>query len=371
MERQGSIASLILAAALALGACNGVRSRNGAAGDLEVTTELDLSTTRPREGVLATVVFRIKNASENYIVLRDLTYLADPALKESASAAATWQFEQEGKLTDMREGNEYKYDRRATDPSGRKLTTPPLFNSGLLVPTESITVRTRLRLLSFPKFFQILYFELPFEKVRSDVYFETRQERQIRYRMLIGDELRDRLLPDPKVDAKGHRIVLYPFAERVEPSAKIKPIKVESDLQHRAFSLADAVRKSGGAPAEQFTYSASLDAWVLKRGLEFSLVTSQAETPLPLLRQMDRTFYFIDSMGMSKIEIELQNDAVASVMQLEKKYAVVRQKQGGQTRYFLFLAPGDLLKFLADARSAKMAIDVDMTSDGGRLRLLQ
>ena len=368
MERQGPLAALILL--LALGSCTPGKPREGGgdSGELEVTPEfVDLSTSRLREGDLVTLAFRIRNATRNYVILRDLTYLADPDLKESASAAASWQFGMAGKLTYAPAANEWAYDR--TD---RRKQTAALFNSGLLVPTETVTVRTRIRLLSMPKYFQVLYFELPFDKVRSDVHFEARQDREIRYRVLIGEELRVRLTPDPKTDGMSHRTVLYPFAERVEPTAKIKPLKVEAELQARPFSLLDAVRKSGGAAAEQYTYCASLDAWILKRGAAFSMVTPAAVVPLPLLRQMDRTFFFIDSLGVGKIEVELGDDAVASIMQLQLKYPVVVSKLPKETKYFLFLAASDLPKFLAGARSSDLAIDVEMTADGGgRLRVVR
>jgi len=366
MERRGPFAALILAAAL--GACTpvGPRDGGGPAGDVEVATELDIPTLKPREGELATVIFRIRNATRNYLVLRDLTYLADPDLKESASAAASWQFGMTGKITFAPDANEWSYDR--TDKTRQ---TAALFNSGLIAPTETVTVRTRIRLLSMPKNFQLLYFELPFDKVRSDVYFEARQNREIRYRALIGEELRTRLTPDPRTELSSHRTVLYPFAERVEPTAKIKSLRVDAELHPRSFSLLEAVRRSGGAPAEQYTCCSSLDAWILKRGAAFSMVTPAGTTALPLLRQMDRTFYFIDSMGVGKIEVELQNDGIASIFQLEKKYPIVVNKTPRETRYFLFLTATDLVRFFGDARTAKLAIDVEMTADGGgRLRVV-
>jgi hypothetical protein len=360
MGRNNALAALAILA-LAGPSCNGPgpKSRPGA-GEVEVTTTLDITSTRPREGELATVEFRIRNNSQNYVILRDLTYLADPALKESASAAASWQYGQPGKLTYDPDGNEWTYDRsRKTD------RTAALFSSGLLVPTETVTVRTRIRLLGMPKYFQLLYFELPLDKIRSDVYFEARKDREIRYRMLVGQDLKDRLLPNPSQETSNHRTVLYPFAEKVQPSALIKPLKVEADLQPRAFSLADALKKTGGAPAELYTYCVSLEGWVLKRGAEFTLVTPKAVIPLPLLRQMDRTFYFIDHLGVGKIEIQLRNDEVASVMQLQLKYPVVREKREGETRYFLFLNVPDLPRFFGEVKRASMAIDVEMTPEGG------
>jgi hypothetical protein len=373
MAKQRPLAALILALALPSCAAPARRPGDGPRGDLEVTSHLEIATSQPREGDLATVSFMIRNSTNNYVLLRDLTVLADPELNESASAAATWQFGQEGKLTYVPDANEWKFERpRKGAPGDKPQITAPLYNSALLVPTESITVRTRFRLLRMPKLFQLLYFELSLDKVRSDVYFEARQDREVRYRAFIGDELKARLIADPKVDVSSHRTVLYPFAERVEPSAKIMPLKVEVDLRPRTFPLAEAVRKSGGAAVDQYTYCSALEAWVLKRGAAFSFVTASAVTPLPVLRQMDRTFYFIDHRGVEKIEVGLQNDAVASIMQLEKKWTVVVNKLPRETKYFLFISSSDLMKFFADVRSANLVLDVEMTPDGGgRLWLLR
>jgi hypothetical protein len=332
----------------------------GTPGELEVRSSLELQTAVAQEGDLATAVFHIENHTSNYILLRDLTYLADPQLQESASAAASWQLSQAGRLTYDSDGNEWTFDRnRKAD------RTASIFNTGLLVPGEGITIRTKFRLLSMPKYFQLLYFELPLERVRGEVYFEARQDREIRYRALVGQDLKSRLLPNPNSNVAGHRTVLFPFAERVQPSASIKPIKIESTLRPRSFSLADAIRRWGQGPADQHTYSSSLEGWILKRGAEFALVTRSTILPLPLLRQMDRTFYFIDSQEVGKIEIELQDDAVASVMQLELKYTVVKDKQPSRTRYCLFLPVSELPKFLGAVRGAQMAIDVEMTPEGG------
>src|SRR5437773_2099159 len=195
MARQGALAALTLAAALAAPSCTGTGPK-GPPSEVQVTTTLDIAATVPWEGDLATVAFTIRNSTKNYVILRDLTYFADPALKETASAAATWQYGQAGKLTFSADGNEWTYDRSKKGDS-----TPALFNSGLLCPTEAITVRTRIRLLGLPKYFQLLYFELPLDKIRSDVYFEARKDREIRYRALIGMDLAARLTPEPGTEA--------------------------------------------------------------------------------------------------------------------------------------------------------------------------
>jgi hypothetical protein len=49
----------------------------------------------------------------------------------------------------------------------------------------------------------------------------------------------------------------------------------------------------------------------------------------------------------------------------------VREKRGGETSYFLFLNVPDLPRFFGEVKSASMAVDVEMTPEGGgRLHVL-
>jgi hypothetical protein len=339
-------------------------------GDLEVTTSLDPPTLKPREGDLATVVFQIRNGTSEAVILRDLTYLADPKLGEVASAAASWQFSMPGRIEYRKEIDEWVYERGRPPKDGVR---PPLFNSGLLLPAESVSVRTRLRLLGMPKSFQVLYFPVNRSLLEREVYWETRLEREVRYRLLFGGALDARLIPGTGVERGGHRIVLFPFAERpASRGARIKVLQVAAALAPRDFSLADAVKRSGGRAPDQYTFSTVLDAWILRREQAWSLVTPVAATVLPELRQMDRIFYHLDDLGRSRAQVELEDDGVASPLAFRKGWSVLPDGKEGKTRYYVFLNPQDLPRFFEDLRGLDFILDVEMSPEGGgRLKVVK
>jgi hypothetical protein len=365
MARRGFGAALT--AALLLAACRGTGAPpSPPEAGLVVATELETSTSRPREGDLATAVFRLRNAGRNLVVLRDLTCLADPELGEAASAVATWQFAMPGHLEYRPSSDEWVYDRGRPAPEGRR---PLVFNSGLLLPGESITVRARLRLLGLPRLFHVLYFELPPGEAWRRIYWEDRRDREVRYRTLVGQEFERRMAPSPETDRAGHRRVIFPYAEAlVLPNALLKVIRIDATLEPRRFSLAEAAGRIGGPP-DQYTYSTFLDGWVLRRGDRFWWVTPSAALPLPEIRQMDRVFHVLDDSGRGKLQIELRGDSVASTFQREKKYTLVSQSRDGRTRYSTFLSPGEFPKLLEDVRSLGLVLDVEFAADGGILQV--
>jgi hypothetical protein len=96
MARQGALAALILV----LAACGPHRSsdKGGAgpdkkqSGELDVTVEVEAAGASPREGELATVIFKIHNGTANVLVLRDLSLPRDLMMVGSSGAVMTWQF---------------------------------------------------------------------------------------------------------------------------------------------------------------------------------------------------------------------------------------------------------------------------------------
>ncbi len=370
MERPRAFAALTLA--LFLGACGAppLRGKGGGgspddpplSGELEVDTTLDSSTLKPREGDLATLTFRIRNGTREPLVLRDLTYLADPKLGEVASAAASWQFSMPGSVEYRKQVDEWTYDRARAPSDGKR---PRIFSSGLLLSTETVTVRTRLRLLGMPKSFQILYFPQTRSDLERQVYWESRAERDVRYRLLYGNALDAKLLPGSSIDRGGHRVVVFPFAETTDARARMKVLQVSAELQPRAFSFPDAVRKSGGRAPDQYTFSTALDAWVFRRDQGWWLVSPASVSPLPELRQMDRIFYHIDDLGTAKAQVELEDDSVASPLAFRKSWSVLPDRKEGRTRYYVFLNAPDLPRFLEDVRALDFALDVEITPEGG------
>jgi hypothetical protein len=341
--------SRLLGLAAILAASCRTADRPAAAGDLQVTVTLESSSLRPREGDLAVVAFRFRNATDRTVVLKDLSFAAPPG------PVMTWQFAQSGLLQYQADRDDWLYDRRHASDRPR-----PVFNSGLLVPGEEVTIRTRLRLLGLPKDLSLAWFELSRADLTQMVYFETRVDRETRYRRLVGDELNRATAAESRTDAAGHRVVIFPHAEQVVSTAKRRAVRVEGSLEPRSFGLAAAVRKAGFPSADEHSYASGLDGWVLRRGDEFRLVTSSAVTPLPRLRQMERVFHLVDAAGVGKVEVEFLRETKSV---FSEKHRIVADPRKG--RYFAFIPSGDILPFLGEVREAGLTVDAEATPEGG------
>jgi hypothetical protein len=278
-------------------------------------------------------------------------------------------------LTYLPDRDDWLYDR-----SKRSDTRRPVFNSGLLVPKESLTLRARVRLLEMPIDFQFTYFELTEDELRRKVYFEKREDKLIRYQHLVGRELADALTPSLRTDAGGHRIVIFPHAEPVANNALLKTFRFQSPLKPRLFSKEQAARIAGaGAPRRGgYTFSTVLDGWVFPKNQGHVLVTPAGVTELPELKNVERTFYLVDTTGTSKVEVELRAHSAATALS-ELRYPLVRQEKEvpvskdvkeKRTLYYLFLAPDQLAKLFADLRTLKLVVDVEYGEGGGRLQIL-
>jgi hypothetical protein len=334
-----------------------------------VAHEIDASALKPREGELATILFRVRNGTGNVIVLRDLLLLRDFMLPGSAAAVASWQFSQPGLLTLSPEKGEWTYDRRKAGPRR------PVFNSGCLMPKEGIVVRARVRLLDMPKDFQFTYYELTEEDVRRKLYFEVRQDREVKYRLLFGKELEGARLASPKVDAESHRLVVYPHADPQLSRPLQKSVRVDAELQPRPFTLAQAARRIGAAvpPREQYTWSSAYEAWALRTADGISLVGPASVRPLPEIRHLERFFYYVDAIGLGKLQVEIHGNALVQTLQERKLPLVTQQRHhvspGGvpqvETDYFLFMTAAELPRFLDLARELKLTLDANLTAEGG------
>jgi hypothetical protein len=373
MARHGAIAVLTFA----LGACASSGTRPGEAkktgsGELDVGVEVETLGSSPREGDLATVIFRIHNGSSNVLVLRDLAQPRDLMQSGSSAGVITWQFAQAGLLTYSAERDEWAYEK------GRRADTPrPVFNSGLLVADETLVVRAQVRLLEMPMDFQFSYFELTLDEVRRKVYFETRENKVLRYRTLVGRELQAQLVPSIRSEEAGHRFVVFPHAEPVLSNPLLKTFRLEQPLRPRTFSLDQAARKTGVPKPGRgdYTYSTVFDAWVLPKDQGHVLVTPVSVLPLPELRQMERIFHFIDTIVPEKVTIELRAHSAASALgelkyrlvKDEKEVPVSREVKEKRVIYYLYLTAEQCPKFLADLKALKLALDVEYRDGHGYL----
>ena len=370
----------LLALVLAAGACSSPGSSKPAApaaGEIEVTSEIENLAVTPREGDLVTLYFRVSNRTANPVILRDLSQPVDLMLSGSSGAVATWQYSQSGLLTYVPDLDEWVYDK-----SKRADVPRPVFNSGLLVPGESLSLRTRVRLLSMPMDFQFSYFELSKDDLRRKVYFEKRLEKEktVRYRLLVGRDLDEALTPSQRTEVGGQRFVVFPHAEPVANTPLLKTYRFQSPLKPRLFGKEQAARQAGldGPRQGSYTYSTVFDGWILTKGAGHVLVTPSGVAELPELRNVERIFYLLDTAGTSKIEIELRAHSAASALS-ELRYPVVKQekdvpltKEVKEKRmfYYLFLTSDQLPRLFADLRKLKLVVDVEYGDGGGRLQIL-
>lgn len=376
MKSRAVLLSLILAA----GACSSTGTGKpvaSAAGEIDITAEIENLAVTPREGDLVTLLFHVINNTGSTVILRDLSQPIDLMLSGSTGAVATWQYAQAGLLTYLPDQDEWIYDK-----SKRSDVRRPVFNSGLLVPKESLALRTRVRLLEMPIDFQFTYFELTPDELRRKVYFERRDEKDklVHYRLLVGRDLADAMTPSLRTEVGGQRFVIFPHAEPVANTALLKTFRFQTPLKPRLFTKEQAARLAGvEAPRKGgYTYSTLFDGWVLPKASGHVLVTPSGVTELPEVRNVERTFYLLDTAGTGKVEIELRAHSAASALG-ELRYPLVRQEKEvpltkevkeKKTFYFLFLTPDQLPKLFADLRLLKLVVDVEYGEGGGRLQVL-
>lgn len=370
--------ALLLALLPAFAACSGPstgKPAGGPGGEIDVTSELEDLRVAPREGDLVTILFRITNNTRSPVILRDLTQPYDLMLSGSSGGVASWQYAQPGLLTYVPDRDEWVYDK-----SKRADVKRPVFNSGLLVPKESLAFRTRVRLLEMPMDFQFTYFELTDEEVRRKVYFEKREDKILRYRPLVGRDLADALTPSLRTEVGGHRFVVFPHAEPVASNALLKTYRYQTPLKSRRFTLEQAARLAEIPKPRlgEYTYSTLFDGWVLSKKPGYVVATPAGVTELPEMRNVERTFYLMDTLGTSKMEIELRSHSAATALS-ELRYPLVKQDKEvpvskdvkeKRTHYYLFLNADQMPKLLADLRTLKLVLDVEYLEGGGRLQVL-
>lgn len=371
MARQGAVAALILV----LGACASGPSSSDtktadAGGLLEVDVEIEKTGSAAlREGDLATVVFRVRNAGKIPIILRDLTQPRDLMLAGSSGAVMTWQYAQPGLVTYSPDKDEWTYEK------GRRAdVSRPVFNSGLLVAGETLSVRARVRVLDMPMDFQFSYFDLTVDDLRRKVYFEIPERRVSKYRTMVGRDLEDRLIKTTRPEESGHRIVVFPHAEPIATNALLKTVRLQETLKPRFFTLDQAARKAGvGRPRPgDYTFSIVFDAWILPKDGGHVMVTPTSVAPLPELRQMERTFHFIDTIVPEKVTVELRAHSAASalsdlkyrIVKDEKEIPITKEVKEKRITYYMYLPADQVPKFLADLRALKLALDLEV-KDGG------
>jgi hypothetical protein len=323
------------------------------------------------------VIFRIRNGTPNPLILKELTQPRDLMIQDSGGAVLSWQHARPGQLLYDPSRDEWTHVRARRDDQRR-----PVFNSGLLAPGETISVRARVRLLEMPLDFRFSYFEMGPEDLRRKVYWEHVVEKEYRYRALLGQELALRLTPEKNADAGSHRVVVFPHGDPVKPTGiLLKTVRVDEALEERDYPLARAIaRAEASAPLLRGTYTfcSALDAWLLPKDGGHVLVNGKGLHPLPRMLDPERVAYYVDTISPRKLQVELRGDSVASALQ-ELGYPLVAQERKvrlsasvTETRrdHFVFVTPLDLPKLLDHARTLKFTLGVEYGAEAsGRLTL--
>jgi hypothetical protein len=190
----------------------------------------------------------------------------------------------------------------------------------------------------------------------------------------------DKILEAIRTEVGGHRFVIFPHAEPVANTPLLKTFRFQSALKTRLFSKEQAARLAGvEAPRKGgYTFSNVFDGWVLPKNQGHVLVTPAGVVDLPELRNVERTFYLVDTAGTGKVEIELRAHSAATALselryplvKQEKEVPVSKEVKEKKIFYYLFLTPDQLTKLFTDLRTLKLVVDVEYGEGGGRLQVL-
>lgn len=329
--------------------------------DLSVDIEFDFASGPPIEGELGTFVLRFKNVGPYYLILRDL-------LHPGAGVVTTWQGSMPGTLT-MRPGS----DEFLLEPRDRDVTTPPVFNTSLLVPGEELVVRLRLRLFRLRRELVLNYFAYGGVDVRNYLYFVVDpRERPMRFaRLPEGEAFVKALTPDPTINVRTHRTVLFPYAERVTATPERFVFPFDYAYERRGFTWERAARAIGATPEDvrEVSFFAGLSMWALRTAQGSWLVGPDSRAELPSVTDLDAFCLALDTGtgGVETVSFEL-HPAIAQAFASESpKTRIARETGPHRNRYHAFVGRPDLLDFLGTLRQHGWKVDVQRAEGGLRL----
>jgi len=299
------------------------------------------------EGELGAFSIRIRNAGTDYILLREI-------LEIGQTASATWQLSLPGEVEYRAEPDCFVHHRESRG------TERPVFNVGLLVPGEEISIRTRIRLLNLPKAFRLAYYQYDLQEISRRVYFEKRVGRELRYVRLVGPELEGYLIPSPLQDGASHRTVVFPYAEQVAEQPREREFRAEAHLRPRPFSLENACARLGLSSIEEHTYYAGLELWAIRSGERAWLVSSTRTIELPRVESLASLFHLLDSDDHPKVEVEFRRET--KTLFAEEVTLVV-----SKGTFLTFLPRADLIRFFEKVRAFGLTLGVERSPQAGRV----
>lgn len=351
-----SRSAVLLVAALAIGcAVPATPKPPSDRNDLAIRAELSFDSL-PLEGELGTFEVRIKNVSSTVVILRDMVH-------PEGGTVATWQVSLPGTLEYNARAETFDYDPATRAPQPR-----PAFNVALLRPGEEILLRPKIRLLHLPRRYSVNYFVLERTDLSSDVYFETRDGRRLRYRRLFGEEIDKALSPGARPDSSSHRTVVYPHAEGLLETPRRQEAVLDVRLDRRPFSLKDAAARAGTTPEQigaGHTYCSSLEAWILKGPAGTVMVGARETQSVPETDNLEALFFILDSAGSGTATI-----AVRTPLEMRLAAHNFRLLETGALphKYTVAVGRNDWKRLLRILAEEKLRLDAEPA--GGSLRLV-
>jgi len=239
--------------------------------ELDIETKL-VPQERLMEGEIATVTIRIRNRSNQFVLLRSLE-------DAGAGLAHLWQARRPGNLAWDKEFDIYAHDDKAAG------STDEVFNAGMLVPAieergkrhfDEQELGFRFRLLDLPRIFKLRYWVLPRSMVLDRVYFPVSvpaknapadADRITRYQLptdyYLSNYARERQVGDMASALQKDRFIFSPDVEATKREWTLT-MRVKADVPARPFSREAAIGLAGiNAPAKT-TFSSRLEAWILQ-----------------------------------------------------------------------------------------------------------
>ena len=310
-------------------------------GSIEVFTNL---LTENLEGELGRIQIKVKNASNDYILLLHF-------YPEGTSSGIQWQIARPGAVTYNVKEDQFQHNRKK---ASRK---QELYNLALISPGETISFQTRIRLLHFPHTYELEYFRYPLSELVHHIYMPAGSGL---YQKLDPKEMEARLRPQLGTSPSSHRMVLFPFAEQVNVPPQKDRVRVQIPLRTRHFPLSSALQKCELSTTDQYTFFARLGLWMIRSGDSAWLVSATRKIKLPTIRNDAALFHYLDTGDHPKVEVILRKETKTL---FAKKIPLVPDPSG--TDYLAFIPLEQLLPFFETIRDFGLKLDVELGGRGG------
>ncbi|MBI4565829.1 MAG: hypothetical protein HY716_14165 [Planctomycetes bacterium] len=341
--------------AAALTSCQGPSRPSSPSGpELVLVGRLDLEGPPPIEGNLAQFEMEVRNASERFVILRDLT-LAD------GTAVLSWQTAPPRPLR-----YDSVRDEFLQDPDGAP--DADALNVGLLLPGETLRFRPQIRLLHFPRRYVLNYFAYTAEELAGNVYFEERTEdKRLRYRRWLAGEVAERLKLSAGSAAARRRIV-FPHAYSVLEAPRRADLNLDVRVTPRAFRLEAALAHLGlgAADVREYTYGVALEAWAIRARSGAWLVSPRGKIPLPRITHFEFLFQYVDTLDAG---VPVQFEFVGALDALFPNVRVVPVREKTRVRKLAFIPREDLPDFLRALHAEDLEIAVVTEGRSPSLRI--